>query len=383
MEKSKVYIVKCENYDEEKVYKKVLKILEGITDLGNLIKKKKVLIKPNILAKVPPEKGITTHPSIILAVCKIVKKCGGIPSIGDSCGQGINNPPKTLEKVYDITGMKYVSSQTGAELLSFEDYKEVRSENLKIIKSFKIAKPVLEADLIINIPKLKTHSLVSYTGAIKNMFGAIPGLEKSKMHLRLKEDVNLFSQMLVDLFRLTSPYISILDGVLALEGDGPGPSGKPRKVNIIAGSCDGVALDAVASYIIGFSPFDILTTKFAHQQKIGKGKLEEIEIIGEKIENLIIPDFQHPKGASILNRFPPFMRELMKDLVTAKPKIEEELCKACRICEKACPSKAIKVDKYAKIQDKICIRCYCCSELCPEKAVDLRTPFLGNILKYI
>lgn len=384
MVESKVYIVKCKEYEEEEVYRKVLKIVQEVSDLENLVKNKKVLIKPNLLAKASPERGITTHPSVVLAVCKIVRKFGAKKIlIGDSPAQGINNPPRTLNKIYEVTGMKYVAEKTGAELVSFEDYKDIKNEKLKIIKSFKIARPVLESDLIINIPKLKTHTLVSYTGAIKNMFGCIPGLEKSKMHLRLKEDLYLFSQMLVDLFKIISPCISILDGILALEGDGPGPAGIPRKVNIIAGSCDSVALDAVASYIIGFSPFDILPTKIAHEEKLGKGELEQIEILGENVKNLRVSDFKHPESSSLLNRFPGFLKELGKNLLTAKPQIKKYLCKGCRICEEVCPAKAIKVSVYAKIDENLCIRCYCCSEVCPHSAISLKTPFLGNLLKYI
>jgi ferredoxin len=215
------------------------------------------------------------------------------------------------------------------------------------------------------------------------MFGAIPGLEKSKMHLRLKEDVNLFSQMLVDLFKLTSPYFSILDGVLALEGDGPGPAGVPREVKVLAGSCDSVALDAVGAYLIGFSPLEILTTKIANDEKLGKGNLEEIEIIGENIKNLKIKDFKHPTSPSILQRFPYFLRELGKDLFTAKPLVKKSICRGCKICEEICPAKAIKVEKYAKINEKFCIRCYCCNEVCPESAIILKTPVLGKILKYL
>jgi uncharacterized protein (DUF362 family)/NAD-dependent dihydropyrimidine dehydrogenase PreA subunit len=363
----KVSVVKCKSYDEKEVYEAVKKSLELIG--GIKIKPgSKVLLKPNILSARKPEAAITTHPSVVAAVCKILKPMNVKIMIGDSAGMGRYGYTKNA---LEITGMKDVAERFGAELVSFEGLSQrVRIKGAKVLKSVNIAKPILEADYIISLPKLKTHVLMKYTGAVKNLFGCIPGGGKANCHTIAPKSPE-FGNLLVDLYSKIVPQLNIMDGVIGLEGNGPGSAGCPKKTNIIIASRNAVALDLIVTKIIGYDPMEIQTNKTAIDRGIFKGN---VEVVGEK--NISVR-YQQPTKI----RLPAFIESFLFNLATLKPVILRDKCRACKICVNACPKHTIKmVEGKAKIFHKECIRCYCCHEMCPYNAIELRGTLMRKVL---
>ncbi|MGA1824507.1 MAG: DUF362 domain-containing protein, partial [bacterium] len=247
----------------------------------------------------------------------------------------------------------------------------------KFFKSFYIAKPVMDADKIISVPKCKTHSLILFSGALKNLLGVVPGLLKIEFHKRCPKPMDL-AETIVELFSVIRPHLSIMDAVVALEGDGPGTGGRPKKVGCILAGQDSVALDAVATSLINIEPFKILTTKIAAHKNFGKGTLEEIDIVGEDSNNVIINDFMLPKG-SIANKLPAFLVTWLTSLISVRATIDRCACSMCELCFKSCPVGAIrKVDNYFVIDNNQCIKCLCCHEFCPNKAIKLKRSILHH-----
>jgi len=361
---SKVCIVKCPDYSPENVDQAIAKIFQ-LLNLGSLISPgQKVLLKPNLLTDTPPDKGITTHPAIIKAVAEEVKGLGASPFLGDSPGgAGVQ-----YSKAIDQTGMKHA----GIPIVNFEE---------SSTKGF-ISKIALDADVIINMPKLKTHELTQMTCGIKNMFGCVPGLQKVKYHFDAPRPEE-FSEVLVNIFEKVRPAITIVDAVVVMEGQGPA-NGKLRRLNLLVASTDTVAVDAVCSRMIGYEPMEIDTTRIAYQRGLGEADISKIEILGDKLE--IFEDFQHPKYiASLLNRIPKHLNKFIKPLINIirkRPKINKKKCVKCMICVNSCPSHAID-NKSFKINKNKCIMCFCCRELCKYGAVDLKESILWKLLVFL
>lgn len=368
---STVAIVKCDRYEYEKVEKAVRLALSLIGNVKEKIKPgNKVLLKPNMLMAATPDSAVTTHPHILKAMIKIVKECGAIPFVGDNPGNAYANVQRALE----TTGYRDVAKEEGAEILS-------------LAKPFKcgdiyVASSIFDIDLIINLPKLKTHNLTLFTGCIKNMFGIMPGFHKGDMHRRYPYPAD-FSAKLVDIFSVKKPVLGIMDAVYGMEGHGPS-GGKPRRIGLILASWDCVSLDAVCSKIIGYEPFSVDTTRIAHQRGLGEGNLSRIEIRGEKLQNVAISDFELADNAYKILKgvprfiYPPF-QYLARKLIWVRPEVIKEKCTGCGICFKNCPVKAISMEEgKPRIDYRKCISCYCCHELCPEKAYEIKRSWLAR-----
>jgi len=361
---TKVSVLKCEEYNVDLIYKVIIQSLKNIN--FPIPKNKKILLKPNVLGQRKPELAITTHPTILDALCKLLKENNNEIWIGDS--SGIADYGGT-QKAFEICGIEAVAKKHNAKLISFEgsEKKEIIDNNAKIIKKFILAKEPFDADLIINLPKLKTHILMKYTGAIKNMFGCVPGGGKSKKHA-IAPNEESFGQLLIDIYKNITPHLNIMDAIVSLEGDGPGSAGTPKKTGLILASKDAVALDIEASRIIGYGPLDIKTTKYAIERNLFS-KIEDVEVIGEK--NIKI-DFKKPTGRTKLeNKIPKPILKFLFNLASTKPYVKKNKCKKCGICAKVCPVDAIKLEPYPKFNRKKCILCYCCHENCPYNAIGL------------
>jgi len=371
-----VSITKCDSYDQRSVDEAILQSLAPLGGIEQFVKPgQKVLIKPNIIMRGTPDQAMTTHPSIISTVIRLVIKAGGVAFVGDSPGNAFSSHAKTLEE----TGIKEATEKAGGKIIFFQHDGVVEKNGIKI------AKAVLDADIIINLPKLKTHGLTLYTGAIKNMFGCIPGFYKSQYHISHPRSLD-FSKTIVDIFEAVKPQLNIMDAIVGMEGNGP-TAGNPRKAGLILASADAVALDAVASYIIGFKPFDIYTTQIAHDRGIGQGELEKIKITGPEIKSLRITDWKKPFNVNILfNLIPDWLFNLIKPIanqVRVNPEIDQNKCVKCLICVKNCPAKTIDYDKDKKrvnIKLDKCINCFCCHELCEYKAIKLKPTFLARLI---
>lgn len=375
--KSIVSIVKCDNYEVDAVHLAVERAME-LAELTEVMQpQQKALLKPNLLSTRPPEQAVTTHPSVIRAVGALALSRGCELAIGDSPPLSGENPVK-YEHLCEVTGVTAVSHVLKVPVHRFEeDVITVNSNRGVFYKSFELSRVAAEADLIINIPKLKTHGLTGLSGAVKNLFGCVPGIRKGLFHAQAGENRETFSQMLVDLLRVVRPRVNVMDAIIAMEGEGPN-SGSPRYVGVIMASSDPVALDAVASAIISIDPMSIATTRLAQEEKLGCGNLVDIEIRGEKLDSLVIRDFKQSSGRDNWIRIPSPIRSIMRRQLVPSPVIMSSKCSGCGECSRVCPVKAITPGKPPKIDLSECIRCYCCHEVCPKYAIDLKRGWLGE-----
>lgn len=382
--KSKVAIIKCPSYDQDKIDQAVKQSLELLGGLEKIIKPgQKVLLKVNALMGKEPELALTTHPALVTAAIKLVKQLGAIPLVGDSPGDGSANVQRVMEKC----GFVKAAKEAGGEIISFEKAgtEEILSPSgHKKIKSLKISKAVLEADVIINLPKLKTHGWTLYTGAIKNLFGCVTGFNKASFHFAAPKCKD-FSVALVDILEIVKPTINIMDAVVGMEGQGP-TEGKPRSMGAIIASFDAVALDAVAATAINYQPLEIDMIRIADKRKLGNGNWENIEVLGTTPEEIAQPDWEHCASTqNITNRIPSFLEPLLgpilKKLLRIDPEVIQDTCKKCQVCVNNCPAKTIHYrNGTVKIDLSKCIMCYCCHELCPYKSIRLKQSWLAKIM---
>jgi uncharacterized protein (DUF362 family)/NAD-dependent dihydropyrimidine dehydrogenase PreA subunit len=385
--KTNVYIVKCDSYEKagEKI-EELLNLMGGIKQFAK--KGEKITLKANLLGAVPPEKAVSTHPSIIAAIGKLAKKEGAIPLIADSPGSGYLYNEATLKKLYKTCGMYDAAEQAGIGVNMDTGYDKVSFPHGKLMKQIDVIKPITQADAVFNICKMKTHLFMHVTGAVKNHFGIIPGLSKVGFHAKLF-DKERFADMLLDLSLYVSPRLSIMDAVLAMEGEGPGASGTPRHVGLLLASTSDLAIDVVVGEIMGL-PFEHNPVLLAAKRReLLPYKIEDVNIIGEELSGLKISDYKFPitvKGFSKTVEKNSVIRNLLKSTLSKYPVISKEKCIGCGMCATACPQKMItiiphKKKKIAAINLKDCIRCYCCHELCPHKAIDIKSKFITKVLK--
>jgi len=370
VERKIVSIADCPEYSREVVRGAVREVLKPFGGMSAFVNPgDRVLLKPNLLSAKAPERAITTHPLIVEAVAEEVREAGAEPFIADSPGGAIRG----IDRVWENTGMKEMAERNGIELVNLE---ASGVEGISFNKyTFYISKPVLEADVIINLPKLKTHSLTLLTCAVKNMFGVIPGFRKSEMH-KLYPKPEEFAEMLVHLYKLVTPSLNIVDAVVAMAGNGPS-AGSPYKLGVLIAGTDAVAVDAVSADIIGFEDGMIDTTRIASQMGLGEGELSSINVVGKRPE-LTDGDFSLPSNRA-LRLVPKFLVRLVAPLVWVKPVIDPSRCTGCGFCAQSCPVQTIKRDgKVYRIDDSKCINCLCCHELCPEHCIEIEMSWLAR-----
>lgn len=379
----KVSIVRCSSYDEKIIKESIENVLKPLGGIEAFIKPgEKVLIKPNLLRAAAPEEAVTTHPLVIKAVIDIIKPLTASIVIADSPGAGYPYTVSNLARVYEKSGIKKIAQETNTLLNYCLQYNEVSNPEGSLIKKFEIIKPVIDADKIINIAKLKTHMLSRITGPVKNLFGVIPGISKPAYHSTLQKSSD-FSAMLIDLYNLINPALNIVDAVTAMEGDGPS-AGNPRQFGlIIAGRC-GFAVEEVIRKILNEPIENIPLLKAAAERNLIP---ENIEIFGPKPEELEAPDFKWPQKSMAdinfgrFNKLFQIIALLAKNLLALRLKTDKKKCTGCGVCVAACPVKAILIkNKKVNIINKKCIRCYCCHELCPQKAIKLQKHFIFKLI---
>jgi uncharacterized protein (DUF362 family)/Pyruvate/2-oxoacid:ferredoxin oxidoreductase delta subunit len=383
---SKVYAVKCPDYSE--TAEKMAQLLDMIGGIGAFAAKgEKIALKVNLLSAARPEQAVTTHPAIVSAVAIATKAQAAVPFIVDSPGSGYRYEKKVLMKTYRTTGMEDVAREAGIELNLDCSHREVSFPNGKLIKLFEVISPVIDADGVFNLCKLKTHMFTYMTAAVKNHFGVIPGLAKPGYHAKLG-DTGRFAAMLLDLTELVSARLFILDAVMAMEGQGPF-AGSPRQVGLILASTNPVALDAVAGEIIGLARERNPVLVEAEKRGMGPSRLEEVELIGVETKELRVPNFKTPlsyyggTGMGGLAWYQRLLSPLFKDGMSVRPQVLKNKCIACGVCAEACPMEAITIleNQSAQIDDSACIRCYCCHEMCPEKAIELKQSILYRMIR--
>jgi uncharacterized protein (DUF362 family)/Pyruvate/2-oxoacid:ferredoxin oxidoreductase delta subunit len=373
--KSLVSIVRCQSYDYDQVLRGLRRSIDLIGGIQTFVKKgDRVLLKPNLLYGKSPEKAVTTHPSILRGVVEIVREAGGIPFIGDSPSVG------SLIRTAEKAGIRAVADEMKCSLVEFNRPVLPPKRGGKIFKQLEIDQTVLEAEVIINLPKLKTHSLTLLTLGVKNLFGCIPGPRKALWHLKAGEDRKTFAKILVDVYQIIQPSLTILDGIVGMDGSGPN-SGRPVPLGLILASGDSLSLDQIVCDLLGISRESLLTNRVAFEQGMGKDK---INVLGERVEEVKISDFQFPTLSQPDWNLPGFLMKALKNALTTKPVIEEEVCKACDRCTEICPPKALaKKGKDLIFDYKKCIRCFCCLEVCPEGAISIKPGWALNVYNQI
>ncbi len=372
---SKVAVLRCEEYDMKQVYDKIKWAINELGGVESFIpKNKKVLLKPNLVVASDVERSATTHPVIFEAVVKLMLENGYDIFYGDS--PGIGNPVKVAEK----TGIKPVADRYNIEIGDFVNGKTIEI-NGRATKSLEICNAILESEAIINLPKMKSHALQRITGAIKNPFGAVVGFNKAKMHGRFQNAFN-FAEMLIDLDLYLNINLHIMDGIIAMEGNGP-RNGDPTPMNVIMISKDPVALDTVFCQMVNLDHMLLPSITYGH--KYGLGSYENIEIIGDSVESFINKDFDIPRDAVKQTEKSKF--ELISKYVLRRPYISKSMCKKCGICVEVCPleEKALSFKDGVKLNPPVydytkCIRCYCCQEMCPYHAIRTKTPIIGKVV---
>ena len=369
-----VAVERCASYEESAVESSVSKALTDLGGMEKFVKKgDRVLLKINLLSASDPDKAITTHPSVVKALAKEVQAAGGIAIIADSPGGPFTS--RMLESAYKKSGMTAVAEQTGATLNYNTGSKKASYPEAKLAKRLDVISLLDEVDVVISVPKLKTHMLTKFTGATKILFGVVPGITKPAYHLKFAE-IDRFCDMLLDVLGYVKPSLSIMDGVVGIEGDGPGAGGTPKNAGLILASEDSIALDVVAISIIGMDLEDVPILKRAKERGLTSGDLSDINIVGEKVDDVKVKFKQPAAGGGMMNKllsYKPF-RGLLLWATVPYPSANKN-CIKCGICRQNCPADAITITDKAHMNLSKCIRCYCCHELCPHKAVDLKSRF--------
>lgn len=355
----KVSIVDCLDYEPKLVYEAIQKAISDIC--FKVPTGKRVLLKPNVLGQHKPSENITTHPAIVEAVVRIFKEKNCEVIIGESSGFALEGG---TNRALEISGIKSVAEKYEIKLVNLEQIavKQIQDKNAVKYKNPQISSLLFDVDLVVNLPKLKTHTLMKYTGAIKNLFGTIPGGRKQQLHAMARNESD-FGNLLVDIYQNIKPGLNIMDAIIGLEGNGPGTAGISKPTGLILASASAPALDLVASEMIGFEPLSILTNKFSVERKLVN--VNEIEIIGKKRK---IP---YKKPINAPDTAMPLVGWLMK-LAAMRPYAIKKKCHKCGVCKGGCPMKAITLTPYPVIDRKKCICCYCCHENCPYNAMDLK-----------
>lgn len=374
---TKISITQTPSYDQPLVNKAVQEHLERFNLLAKLSPDTKVLIKPNLLMKRTPGEFTTTHPSIVEAVIIWLRE-NGITKITVADSPGGPYTVSALKGIYHASGMADVCQRHNVTLNMDTSSRNLDNKKGKLVKQFPIITPVCDADFIIDICKLKTHAMTGLSGAVKNLFGTIPGLTKPGFHARFPEKAP-FCSMLVDLCETIRPGFVLVDAIQAMEGNGPS-GGTLRETGLILASDNPYELDYCLCKIIGVAPESILTVKESISRGLCSGDFDRLNLIGA-LPNL--KPFRVPRESSLdfTTFLPPMIRRPVRSFVfhylSAKPVILIAKCIGCGKCAESCPQKTIQIkSKKAKIQYRNCIRCYCCHEMCPVKAIDIRKGFI-------
>ena len=351
------------DYHPENVKQSIINLLAPLGGLEAFVSKgQQVLLKPNLLAGRAPEKAVTTHPVVVRAIIELCLDLGAHVSLGDSPGIG------SLENVANKAGLLDIVKETGIRLAPFEKSVPLTSAKGTFHK-LEVAQDVLDAEVIINLPKLKAHQMMGLTCAVKNMFGAVVGLRKPRLHLQAGTDKAFFALMLLELSELLAPTLSIVDAIIGMEGEGPG-SGDPVAIGALIAGTHPQAIDTVATELVGLKTTDVWTQQQAQTTGRPFTLLSELEVVGTPLEQLKVANFQPAKMTDINFGLKGNLKRYLKNSLSARPVPDPQQCRICNECVKLCPPQAMKIENQTlKIDYDQCIRCFCCQELCPHGAL--------------
>jgi uncharacterized protein (DUF362 family)/ferredoxin len=354
----------------------VISLLEPLGGMSAFITPgDRVLLKPNMLAAKEPDMAVTTHPALVRVVAELVMEAGGTALIGDSPGIG------GFARVAKKCGMYNAARDSGAALVEFSEAVELRGNGT--FRSIRLACDYYEADKIINLPKLKTHEMMTMTCSVKNLFGAVVGTEKAGWHLKAGASRELFARVLLEIYLLKKPVLNIVDAIQAMEGNGPA-NGDPVRLGVLIAGANPVAVDVIAGKLAGI-PADLL---YIEQEAVRMGLpgavFTEILLCGSPLESIPATRFRLPAGLDVQFGLPSFLAKALKNHLTSYPAADRKTCVLCGICRDACPPAAITIQNSAlSVDNARCIRCWCCRELCPHDAMQVKKGPVLRILKLL
>ena len=368
------------SYDPAAVLEAVRACLAPLGGMAEFVKAgQTVLLKPNLISAFSPERAATTHPAIVRAAAVLVQEAGGRAVVGDSPGIG------DLGFVMRKTGLAAALEPLGVEKADFQNTVEFEELQNRVGKKLALAKAVADVDLIITLPKLKTHSQMSFTGALKNQYGLVVGARKGHYHYRLGSREWL-AALMIDINRIAKPALAIMDAIVGMEGPGPA-GGDPRNIGAVMASSDLTALDVVACGVIGLDPGVVPLIQAARKYGFGTGRMEDIQVAGAPLEAIAVPDFKKvPELSNVLRLLPlpPAVLNWIRRTWAPKPRIAAVRCIKCGDCRRGCPVAPAAINPFAEdgrhVDDKRCIRCYCCHEFCPAKAIELKRTLIHRLL---
>lgn len=383
MEKSKVVLVRCETYQQEEVQAAVergLALLGGVEQFAQ--EGERILFKPNLLMAKDQDSLVVPKAEVMRALVKAFSRVDATYTYGDSPGHGKGS------QVARKAGYPEALKDFAIENVDFNEAETISFPEGQLVKKFEIASDVIAADGIISVSKLKSHALTRITGAIKNQFGVIPGVRKSEFHGRLP-DAASFSKMLIDLNTCVQPRLFVMDGVMAMEGNGPA-NGTAKAMQVLLFSTDAAALDATVCRMINLDLGLVEPLQYAQEFGFGQIEADQIEIVGDALDSFVQLDFEVNRApvATAISLSAKPMQFLMRNFVTPKPVILAEDCINCGQCVRICPAEPKAVNYHDGDRSKKptyhyndCIRCYCCQEMCPHEAIVVKTPLIGRLVR--
>lgn len=378
--KTKVSLIALDGYDDDaRVAQALSDALEPFGGMGAIVHPgDRVLLKANLLAPARPEEAVTSHPSIVRAVIRAVKTAGASRVlVGDSPGVG------TTRETMRASGILQVVEEEGAELASFDHVAVFENLENTLGKRLELTDHLLQTDVLITLPKLKTHVQMGYTGALKNQYGLVVGTRKAQYHFRF-QDRDRLADLMIDINRTAKVKLAVLDAVVAMEGPGP-HGGHPRKIGALVVGTDLSAVDVVGCQLIGLEPQNYPLLQAAARSGYGTTTPADIEVTGEALERLQVPDFELVKTPANIMRIlplPGWMLRWLRRHIADRPCIDKSKCIKCMKCHHGCPVKPSAIDPRRDgdcVNQSTCIRCYCCHEFCPVNAIELRRSWVERI----
>ena len=391
----KTVIIQLDQYNAEELALAMGAAFEKLQLRYVFQENEQILIKPNMLSAVAPEKSVTPHPLVFAALADALETLKVQLSYGDS--PAIDSP----ERAARICGFASIADEKKIVWADFSNSIETDIPNAFVFRKIPLAKGVAATDGLVTLAKMKTHALTSLTGVIKNQFGVIPGTVKAQLHVNFP-DINQFGMMLADINKLIKPRLAVLDGIMAMEGNGP-RNGSPKPANMLILSTDLVAVDSIAALTIGLDPAQLPFITYAAEAGLGEidpdkmptallqvdqGAVASTEgVFSDFLDTLRVPDFKLAETEhSLMSRATRIGAPFAKQFLMNRPVIDEAICTKCGICVKACPvkPKALRQDNAQSVpvyQYRRCIRCYCCQEVCPVGAISVKKTFFGRFIR--
>lgn len=371
-----ISLQKCEEYNEELLHERLVALLQPLGGMEQFVKPgQRVLLKPNLLAGKVPEAAVTTHPVLVKVVAKLARLAGGEVLVGDSPGIGL------FERVAEKTGIAQATEAAGGHLVPFGETRSIKTSGT--FRQLELATVYLDADVVINLPKLKTHEMMTLTCGVKNLYGTIVGTAKAGLHLTAGHSKELFAGLLLEIAQARQVALTIVDGIVAMEGNGPN-SGTPRQLGVLIAGTNPVAVDTVAGKIAGIPSSLLPVEREARRRGLSGTEIDQINVVGDLAAFLADPPFVLPDGLDLQFGLPGFVKKLLRNQLTPLPIAEPSRCTLCGVCRDACPPAAITITKNAlKVASGRCIRCWCCRELCPQHAMEIQRGLLLRLAERV